>query len=626
MSRKFERLSWLIDDGNRVAELLQVANPQEEEFLTTVAELARHQVPTNKMGMVSRRLGKYLSSSQSERAGKSLKIAFLCNGTLELALEHLPLAAIRHDLMVESLCIQYDQAKIACMEGNSELESFGPDIIVMAFDYRMLPLMPHSREAATAAIEHVRELRKGLSTHYAAQIIIQNFAYPPETWFGNSESQISGNWASTLDALNADLIDLAAKFGDSLLDIKSLSSRVGTEAWFDREQWFAHKLPFDLELAPAYCEMLSRLFAAIRGKSRKCLVLDLDNTVWGGVIGDDGLSGIEIGHGSSLGEAHLDLQRYALGLRDRGVILAVCSKNTDEVAREPFREHPDMILRENHITVFQANWRNKSDNLRAIAEFLNIGLDALVFLDDNPMERAAVRSALPMVAVPEIGDDPSDYTWILSAAGYFESTSFSSEDKERALAYEAEAKRVAARDDCPQEQDYLTSLEMEISFAPFNAVGRSRITQLINKTNQFNLTTKRYTEAEVEVFETESEVFTLQSRLRDRFGESGMIGVVIAIPVSSSTWEIDSWLMSCRVLGRHVEIALLTELVRQAKLAEIRFLVGTYIPTAKNAMVADHYLKLGFEEVGDSTPDVTKWCLDISEWCEPELPMVVKYF
>jgi FkbH-like protein len=353
-----------------------------------------------------------------------------------------------------------------------------------------------------------------------------------------------------------------------------------------------------------------RLLAAIRGKSRKCLVLDLDNTLWGGVIGDDGLEGIVLAQGDSTGEAFLDVQRAALELRDRGIVLAVSSKNEDAVARAPFVSHPEMLLREHHVAVFQANWNDKATNIAAIAQELSLGIDSLVFLDDNPVERGLVRQMLPAVAVPELPEDPALYARTLAAAGYFESVTFSAEDRKRADFYQDNSRRVALQSRVGDLDAYLESLDMEIVFRPFDATGRSRITQLINKSNQFNLTTRRYTEPEVAAWEADPEAFTLQVRLLDAFGDNGMISVVICRRGSAARWEIDTWLMSCRVLGRRVEQMVLRELLLHARERGIETLVGTYLPTAKNAMVKDHFEKLGFTLASRDASGGTTWELD----------------
>jgi FkbH-like protein len=301
------------------------------------------------------------------------------------------------------------------------------------------------------------------------------------------------------------------------------------------------------------------------------------------------------------------LQRAALALRERGVVLAVSSKNDDEVARLPFRSHPEMLLREEHIAVFQANWDDKATNIAAIATELNLGTDALVFLDDNPVERALVREMLPDVAVPELPDNPALFARTLAAAGYFEAIAFSEEDRNRAGFYQGNARRVALQNQAADLDAYLASLNMQILFRPFDATGRSRIAQLINKSNQFNLTTRRYTEADVAAIELDARCFTLQVRLIDAFGDNGMISVVICRRGPENVWEIDTWLMSCRVLGRGVERMVLREIALHARERGIETLIGVYRPTNRNGMVAGHYSNLGFTLVATEEDGTTSW-------------------
>jgi FkbH-like protein len=386
--------------------------------------------------------------------------------------------------------------------------------------------------------------------------------------------------------------------GDVMLDVAHLANTVGLANWHSPTQWNMAKLPFSDDYCPLYAEHVCRIIGALRGKSRRCLILDLDNTVWAGVIGDDGLEGIQLAEGDATGEAYRAVQRLALDLRGRGIVLAVCSKNEDETARLPFRKHPEMLLRENHIAVFQANWNDKPANIRAIAEELSLGLDSMVFLDDNPAERAHVRQVLPEVAVPELPADPALYARTLFAAGYFETVVFSREDLGRANFYQENARRVELQRQSGDLDVYLRSLNMEITFQPFDETGRARIAQLINKSNQYNLTTRRYTEADVSQMANDLACFTMQVRLSDTFGDNGMISAVICREDRPGEWEIDTWLMSCRVLGRRVEHMVLKFITEQAKKRRIHKLKGTYIRTDRNKLVEDHYPKLGFRQVG----------------------------
>ena len=393
-----------------------------------------------------------------------------------------------------------------------------------------------------------------------------------------------------------------------------LAETVGLARWHSPEQWNLAKLPFSDDYVPLYADHVGRLLGALRGRSRRCLVLDLDNTLWKGVVGDDGLDGIGIAEGDAEGEAYRAVQRLALDLRRRGIVLAVSSKNDDAVARRVFREHPEMLIREEHLTVFQANWNDKATNIKAVSEELSLGLDAFVFLDDNPVERSIIRQMLPDVAVPELPSDPALYARTLAAAGYFESLAFSEEDRKRADFYASNAQRVTLKRQVGDMKAYLASLDMEITFTSFDEQGRSRITQLINKSNQFNLTTRRYTEAEVAALERDPDCLALQIRLTDIYGDNGMISVVICRPASGPVagrpaWEIDTWLMSCRVLGREVEPMVLRELMLQARSKGVGTLVGRYSPSGRNDMVRDHYAKLGF----DPGAEEGAWLLDTAK-------------
>ncbi|MGI4878046.1 MAG: HAD-IIIC family phosphatase, partial [Janthinobacterium lividum] len=482
----------------------------------------------------------------------------------------------------------------------SRINAARPDAVLVAIDWHGLPIVPTPGNAAAAAasvdaaLNMIDTVREGFRAHGGALSIVSTVAPPAESAAGSLDRGLPGTMRFLCDRINAGLVERAAASADLLLDTAALAETVGLGDWADPTLWNVAKLPFDTVFLPLWADHVARLAAALKGRSRKALVLDLDNTLWGGVIGDDGLEGILIGQGDATAEAHLEVQRLALSLRDRGVVLAVSSKNTDSVAREVFTDHPDMLLRLDHISVFQANWNDKATNITAIADELALGLDSFVFLDDNPAERALIRRTLPDVAIPELPANPALYARTLAAAGYFEMIAFSAEDAGRAEMYQMNAKRAALKTQVADMGSYLASLNMEIGFAPFDGVGRARIAQLINKSNQFNLTTRRYTEADVLGFERDPATFTLQVRLADAFGDNGMIGVVICRDAGARTWEIDTWLMSCRVLGRGVERMMLAEILLHAREAGIERLVGRYLPTAKNAMVSGHYATLGF--------------------------------
>ena len=375
---------------------------------------------------------------------------------------------------------------------------------------------------------------------------------------------------------------------------------------------------------PLYGEPVARLLAAKQGWSAKCLVLDLDNTIWGGVIGDDGLDGITLGQGSAAGEAFLAFQKYARDLAKRGIILAVCSKNEEVDALSPFERHPEMLLRRSDIACFVANWRDKAQNIRAIAEHLNIGLDTLVFVDDDPFERNLVRSELPMVQVPELPNDPARFANCLVDAGYFESFAITDEDRHRTEFYQANATRETLRAKSADFSAYLRDLGLELVWRRFDKVGLSRVVQLINRTNQFNLTTRRYTEEDILEVMRDEKALGLQFRLLDRFGDNGTIAIVIGRLLDGADLMIDTWLMSCRVLGRQVQEATLHVVVDEAKRLGARRILGEYRPTAKNGIVKNHYAKLGFSTIEVDKNGRRLSALELERFVAPEVIMTIR--
>jgi FkbH-like protein len=329
------------------------------------------------------------------------------------------------------------------------------------------------------------------------------------------------------------------------------------------------------------------------------------------VIGDDGLEGIKLGQGSGVGESFVAFQRFVRDLASRGVILAVCSKNDEKTALEPFEKHPEMVLKRSDIAAFSANWNDKASNLKQIAQQLNIGLDSLVFVDDNPYERNQVRGELPMVAVPELPEDPALYPDCLVSAGYFEAVALTTEDLIRVEQYQKNVEREKIQASFTDLSEYLKSLEMELIWGPFDSLSLPRVTQLINKTNQFNLTTRRYSEDETRRFSEDPKAVTLRCRLIDRFGDNGIIGIIIALEQKEGDWLVDTWLMSCRVLGRGVEQAMMDLLVQETENKGAQKLIGQYFPTAKNNMVKDHYPDLGFEPLGTDEKGNSRWSLTL---------------
>jgi FkbH-like protein len=442
------------------------------------------------------------------------------------------------------------------------------------------------------------------------------------TLMGNNESRMVHSPAAMLVRLNEALRPAADAAEVDLLALDQFAAEGGLEAWYDAGIWYRSKHEVHPRAAQMYGEQLVRVVAAARGRSAKCLVLDLDNTLWGGVIGDDGLEGIVIGQGSGTGEAYADMQRYARGLTERGVVLAVCSKNDEKNALEAFEKHPEMVLKRSDIACFVANWTDKASNLRSIAKTLNIGIDSLVFADDNPVERALIRKELPEVRVPELPEDPALYVSTIAAAGYFEGLRVTAEDRARGELYQQNAERARMMESSTDMESYLQSLAMEMTATPFDTIGLARITQLINKTNQFNLLTERLTDAQVAERMGRADYVTLQVRLTDRFGDNGIIAILMA-RVSGDAADIDTWLMSCRVLGRKVEEACLNVLVEAVAAKGAQRLLGRFRPTEKNSMVRDLYPRLGFERTEQGSDGSATYALDLTKYTPTDVPMKV---
>jgi FkbH-like protein len=619
-------LPWLLSPPTNVRATLRETLAAERLDEAQVRKLGTYALDLGGLESLGKVVRKHRESLIRDAGLTPFRLGIASSHTMDYLVAALPGTALRHNLVLEVVLAGFGQAAQQLLDPNSELSRAELDAVLLALDYQALGLgearltAKDAEVAVTTAIDYVADLaaavRAGIGT-----CILQTLVAPSNALFGSFDARVPGSPRAMIESFNLRLLREVARDTDLVFDAAFLANTVGLNAWNDARDWHKAKLPGALDSTVLHADHICRLLAAARGRARKCLVLDLDNTLWGGVIGDDGLEGIHLGQGSSIGEAYVALQRYIADLRRRGVILAVCSKNDDANARIPFRDHPEMVLKEDSIAVFVANWSDKAHNIREIAATLNIGADAIVFLDDNPAERALVRDLLPEVAVPELTADPADYIRLLSSAGYFEATTFSQEDVERAGFYQANAER-ASLQRAGNLEDYLQSLEMVATISPFNSIGRVRIAQLINKSNQFNLTTRRYSERDVEQFEKAPDKFCLQLSLADRFGDNGMISVVI-FDRAADEWRCDTWLMSCRVLGRRVEELMLAAVAEAAGGAGAGRLVGVYLPTKKNSLVANHFSKLGFEKVLNRADGGTEWVLDLAKYQAPVLPIAV---
>ncbi len=618
--------------------------PRHPDLSAALSEAKRDSDPLSRLGHAARLAGYRRDFTQTTRldrlAGEGLaavtngeatatglqplRIALLASHTVDHLVPAIRVAGLARRLALAVHVAPYGQYRQALLLDDAALNAFAPQLILLALDAHDAPLQVPLEasqgevdEAVATRVEELRLLWRRARERYAAQVVQQTLVPADPPLFGAFDALVPASPQSLIDRLNGAIREAAREDGVLLMDLaREAASGAYGDGLAEPLRWHQAKQLVSPHLAPLYGDQLARIAAASVGLSRKCLVLDLDNTLWGGVVGDDGVEGIQLGQGSPSGEAFLAFQRYAALLARRGIILAVCSKNDLSVAEAAF-VNPEMALKRGDIAAFVANWEDKAGNLRRIASMLDIGLDSLVFVDDNPAERDIVRRELPQVAVPELPDDVADYPARVAAAGYFEAVSFTSDDATRGRNYALNAERKAAMSQATDMDGYLRGLEMLLTATPIGAAELARSTQLVNKTNQFNLTTRRYGEAEVERMAGDPRAVTLAIRLADKFGDNGLISVVLARPDDSLGDDellIDTWLMSCRVLGRQVEEAVFEVLARAAAAAGYRTLIGEYRPTERNGMVAEHYPRLGFLQ-HPSPPGAdagaTFWRLDI---------------
>jgi FkbH-like protein len=582
------------------------------------------------------RLG-YLDAIQLDRAvtgdaelraagDPAVRIALLGAFTLEHLVPFVRVAALRHGLNLEVYTGAYGQYRAELTDPGSALHGFRPDVVLLSIDVReavagvaLDATADVAESALDAFVDQLRDLWQAARDSLGAAVVQQTALDTFEPLFGSHDRIVAGAPFRLVERLNHKLADAAAMERVALLDIARAAARDGLDAWFDAPRWLQAKMEIAPQAGPTFGELLARVVGALRGRSRKCLVLDLDNTVWGGVVGDLGVEGLVLGAGSAAGEAFAGVQRYAKRLAERGIILAVCSKNEASVAEAAFRDHPEMVLRRADIAAFVANWDDKAVNLRRIAEQLNIGLDSLVFVDDNPAERARVRDSLPAVAVPELPTDPAGYVRCVAEAGYFEAVAFTVEDRRRAGQYAANTEREALRGASQSMDEFLRGLGMSTVFGPVQPVDVQRVAQLLNKTNQFNTTMRRYTAQEVGAIAADPEYLALQFRLLDRFGDNGLVSVMLLRTCADACdeLEIENWVMSCRVFGRELEVEALNIAAESARARGVRALRASYQPTDRNAVVRTLYPSLGFAPlgatpVGPGDPGASRWILPLA--------------
>ena len=513
---------------------------------------------------------------------------------------------------------EYNQVERQFLDPSSELYQTDADFIVLFQSTHKLGekhslLSPSQQESL--AEERLAFVASVCENPMLAskKIICLNYPEIEDTVFGSYATKVTSSFTYQVRKLNMGLMDLSQRYANLFIcDIAGLQNKLGRDMMFAPNVYVSTEMVLSIDALPYVASRVMDIICAIKGQFKKCLILDLDNTVWGGVIGDDGLEGIQLGHGLGIGKAFTEFQMWVKKLKQRGVIICVASKNNEETAKEPFEKHPDMVLKLEDIAVFQANWETKVDNIRTIQRILNIGFDSMVFLDDNPFERNIVRENIPGITVPELPQDPGEYLEYLYSLNLFETASYSQADKDRTKQYQVEAQRVSLQKTFSNEADFLKSLDMTSVVSGFNKFNTPRVAQLSQRSNQFNLRTVRYTEADIEALGQNPDVIDLSFTLEDKFGDNGLIAVIIMKKQDEETLFIDTWFMSCRVLKRGMEDFTLNTMVEAAREKGYKRIVGEYLPTPKNKMVENHYPSLGFQKL-EGTP-TAQYVLDVEQY------------
>ena len=535
---------------------------------------------------------------------------------------------VERDYNINLFEAEYNQVERQLLDPTSDLYQFNADFIIIFQSTHKLGeqhSMFSTEQQVSLADERISFLASVCENPALTGKKIIYFNYPEieDTVFGSYANKVDSSFTFQVRKLNYELMRLSQQYQNLFIcDIAGLQNKLGRDQMFAANVYTSTEMILSMDALPYVASRVMDIVCAVKGQFKKCLILDLDNTVWGGVIGDDGLEGIQLGHGLGIGKAFTEFQMWVKKLKQRGIIICVASKNNEETAKEPFEKHPDMVLKLDDIAVFQANWETKVDNIRTIQSILNIGFDSMVFLDDNPFERNMVRENIKGITVPELPEDPAEYLEYLYSLNLFETASYSNLDKDRTKQYQVEAKRVSLSKTFTNEADFLKSLNMVSTVSGFTKFNTPRVAQLSQRSNQFNLRTVRYTDADIEALANDPNVIDLSFTLEDKFGDNGLIAVIIMKPLDKETLFVDTWFMSCRVLKRGMENFTLNTMVEKAKAGGYKKIIGEYLPTPKNKMVENHYTGLGFAPVEGAA--TAQFELNVNEYQNRECYIEIK--
>ena len=552
----------------------------------------------------------------------TIKMALVGDSATQLLCTAIRGMGVERGYNIDLFEADYNQVERQLLDTTSDMYQFDADFIVIFQSTHKMgeyhSILDAERQA-TLADERISFLASVCENPALVNKKIIYFNYPEieDTVFGSYANKVEASFTYQVRKLNYELMRLSQKYQNLFIcDIAALQNKLGRDVMFAANVYTSTEMILSMDALPYVASRVMDIVCAIKGQFKKCLILDLDNTIWGGVIGDDGLEGIQLGHGLGIGKAFTEFQLWVKKLKQRGIIICVVSKNNEETAKEPFEKHPDMVLKLDDIAVFQANWETKVDNIRTIQSILSIGFDSMVFLDDNPFERNMVRENIKGITVPELPEDPAEYLEYLYSLNLFETASYSNLDKDRTKQYQVEAQRVSLGKTFTNEADFLKSLNMVSTVSGFTKFNTPRVAQLSQRSNQFNLRTVRYTDADIEALANDPNVIDLSFTLEDKFGDNGLIAVVIMKPLDKENLFVDTWFMSCRVLKRGMEMFTLNTMVEKAKAAGYKRIVGEYLPTPKNKMVENLFLDLGFTRIEGSETD--QYTLDVSTYIPRE--------
>jgi FkbH-like protein len=555
----------------------------------------------------------------------TIKVALLGDTATQFLAIAIQGTAIGRGYNIELFEAEYNQVERQFLDKTSDLYNFNADyVVVFQSTHKLLSRFNKLVVEAQNTIADERlEFIKMMCNSFQSRLIYFNYPEIEDNVFGSYANKLENSFTYQIRKLNYELMNLARQYPNLFIcDIAALQNKFGRDMMFDSSVYVNTEMVLSIDSIPYVASRTMDILCAAQGKFKKCLILDLDNTIWGGVIGDDGLENIQIGHGLGIGKAFSEFQQWILKLKNRGVIIAVCSKNNEDTAKEPFEKHPEMILHLKDIAVFMANWDNKADNIRRIQSILNIGFDSMVFLDDNPFERNLVRQNISEVTIPELPEDPGEYLEYLYSLNLFEMASYSNADADRTKQYQIESQRVAIQMSFTNEADFLKSLDMVSEVRSFDRFNIPRVSQLSQRSNQFNLRTIRFTEADIEHISNDNYYQNFSFTLSDKYGDTGLICVVILEKKNKETLFINTWFMSCRVLKRGMENFTLNTIVNYSKKSGFKRIIGEYIPTEKNKMVENHYQNLGFFPIYENSQHL--FALDIDSYVTKECYIIAK--